>query len=1031
MMNKKEDVKNFANQIENIRLEIIDLRQQIVEAKKINYSKEGEDALKAKNKLKLDDNGKRILGEGGLYENLEKIEKENEEVGKFVDSIRKSTPIDPNSDIDKVFEFNVDGQSVRTPGKGTQITNLLRLFSLHLSNFNNPFEGSFTDAEKNELVSSIIGKPAPTDNENTVHSFSWFKKWWKHFKDYNENCSFFAETPENLNKQKDIYLDNYTNSSGFTLTLRYRDTAKQIKDMKENAVNDSSFSRDNLAKKYLYVDSKDRWKVAIPEPVYSHIPSEVGALDKDYYFFSPADFMFLFSSVFPESTRDTNLLLNRGSSSRDYTLANSGPAWMNGVEFRIGFPIWYKLKDGKSGYLNKDHNEHIWETFRSIRHKNLGPDFKIESEPLMLKVAPGFKGFVDKFHDCFKPHIQQRFITKLYYLRSVPKNTSVSIGGVDITNPSSDSNYLLKGRYISIGFNPGEVKQIQDVSVLEREIKEWEEKWEAGKHFLNIENKRVEELEKQINLKHQLRAKLIQNNKEIATEWIQDLEGSMEALHTYIEKDLENTGKAIKAEKRRAWSWLRDYGSKFEEYKSAKEILSQSIDNKYSLANEKWIKVKAQVDKTNGFIFELVENRGDKKMDDFIKEICQDKTKTQKLITLLESLNELKAFVNFDDRQKIFFEELEKSSIVGRDMRSYLNLLFTDANTRKIDEKKVSEIYSSWRKNSFGKKYINGHDFYILVNKYNDNKDFESFLSDVEEKTNKKLKDLLYDERSNPRVVIRIIRRYEIYNWMKGSQSIRKEKPSQEQANMLVIFTEYASIVTDDGFEGVDNKGIFKEQTAKSWEGEFKRLKEGVNKELSSSLGLEVNDPKVSEWNSLTGYNNAESIKNLTAGAKAGGLDVTKTIKENSPKDAVAIFIRFDIEKVGLKSESDIEKTTDKDKIETLIAKYTELETIGVINEEEKKKKTLCESRKGQLDKKKEDKVPDKVNENKSTKDKEKSDDKTQVPDSTKKPDEGFFSKYKYWVIGISIAAVVGATFAAWYFFFKDKGDSDNSDVEE
>lgn len=1031
MMSRKEEVQKFKSQIDTIWSEIVDLRSEKAEAEKINYNQEGEDALKAKDILKLDDNGNRIIGKGGLYEELEKLEEENKNISKSVDDARKSTPMDPNSDIDKVFEVNVDGKQIRTPGKGTQLTNLLRLFSLHLSNFNNPFLDTYTDSEKSELVSGIIGKPAPTDDGsgNTVHSFSWFKKWWEHFKKYNEDCSFFAAEPKDFDAEKDIYLDNYRNSSGFTLTLRYRDTAKMIRDLKEKAKTDSSFSRENLAKKYLYIDSSSKWKVAIPEPVYSQYPSEVGPLDKDAYFFSPADFMFLFSSAFPESTRSTNPLLNRGTTSKDYTLETVGPGWMKGVEFNIGLPIWYELKSGRNSYLNKDHDEHIWKTFREIRHKNLGPDFKIEDNPLMLKLAPGIKGFVDKFHDFFKPHIQQRFISKLYYLRSVKKNDIVEIGGTKITNPSSDSNYLVAGKYISIGFNPGEIKSFNDLSDIKTRIKEWEEKWKNGKDFLNIKNKRVEEIQKQIDLKLQLRAKLIQNNKELAAEWIQELEGSIEALHTYISVDVEDSGKAKKTEKRRAWSWLRDYGSKFKEFESAKQILNQKIDDKYSKAYKKWEKMKAQVDKTNGFIFELVESRGDKKMDDFIKEICQDKTKSQKLMTLLESLSELKSYVHFDERQELFFKELEKSPIVGRDMKSYLGILFTGSDG-KIDETKVSDVYISWKKNSFGKKYVNGHDFYALTSKYKDNKDFENFLRDVEEKTgDKKLADLLYDERNNPRVVIRIIRRYEIHNWMKGSPSIRKEKPSQEQANMLVIFREYASIVTDDGFEGVDNKGSFKEQTAESWKEEFKRLKEGVNKELSSALGLEVNDPKVSEWNGLTGYNNAESIKNLTAGAKAGGLDITKTIKENSPKDAAAIFIRFDIEKVGLKSESDIEKTTDKGKIETLIAKYTELENIGVIDEEEKKKKTLCESRKGQLDKKKEDKVPDKVNEDKSTE--EKSDDKTQAPDSTKKPDESFLSKHKYWIIAGSIIVAAGLGFAAWYFFFKDKGDSDSNDVEE
>jgi len=101
-----------------------------------------------------------------------------------------------------------------------------------------------------------------------------------------------------------------------------RDTMKKIKEMKSEA----NYSKENRAKEYLF-NSNKKLEIVVPIITPPHIPSEAGPVDKKKASFYASDYMYLLETMFPESTRSTNLLLNRGNTTTDYTMENgTGPA---------------------------------------------------------------------------------------------------------------------------------------------------------------------------------------------------------------------------------------------------------------------------------------------------------------------------------------------------------------------------------------------------------------------------------------------------------------------------------------------------------------------------------------------------------------------------------------------------------------------------------------------------------------------------------------------------------------------------------
>src|SRR6185369_6252894 len=105
------------------------------------------------------------------------------------------------------------------------------------------------------------------------------------------------------------------------MKFHYRDIAHHVKEMKK----DSDYSKENRAKEYLYNTNK-KLEIFLPAITPVQVPSATGPINKDEASFKAGDYMYLLERVFPESTRDTNLLLNRGNTAKDYTLENVGPS---------------------------------------------------------------------------------------------------------------------------------------------------------------------------------------------------------------------------------------------------------------------------------------------------------------------------------------------------------------------------------------------------------------------------------------------------------------------------------------------------------------------------------------------------------------------------------------------------------------------------------------------------------------------------------------------------------------------------------
>jgi len=92
-----------------------------------------------------------------------------------------------------------------------------------------------------------------------------------------------------------------------------------------------------------------------------------------------------------------------------------------------------------------------------------------EAKPKILKVAPSSKGLVDKFHEVFKPHIQQKFLG-LYYLRSIPVGNDVYLGAATVKNPSKDSDYLVSRRLVAHSFEVGDIESYESTKDIDKKI---------------------------------------------------------------------------------------------------------------------------------------------------------------------------------------------------------------------------------------------------------------------------------------------------------------------------------------------------------------------------------------------------------------------------------------------------------------------------------------------------------------------------------------------------------------------------------
>jgi len=87
----------------------------------------------------------------------------------------------------------------------------------------------------------------------------------------------------------------------------------------------SDFKAEEYAMAYLYNTNK-KLQIILPAITPVQIPSKQGVVNKDEASFKAGDYMYLLAKTFPRSTRGSNLLLNRGTSTKDYTLENVGPS---------------------------------------------------------------------------------------------------------------------------------------------------------------------------------------------------------------------------------------------------------------------------------------------------------------------------------------------------------------------------------------------------------------------------------------------------------------------------------------------------------------------------------------------------------------------------------------------------------------------------------------------------------------------------------------------------------------------------------